>query len=100
MKLTSIALALGFALAGCAPSAPANTSPAPVPAVCLAALDEADRMNALFVDIMGIVSRSYDAIAENDWSEVDKLAKELKAKNAELRALEYSAKRDRCRAEG
>lgn len=105
MKISTLAATAVLSLAAftaCstpAPPAPASPTSEAVPSSCLAALDEADKGFSIFAGVMDIVADSYDAIARGDWAEVSELAEGIGAKTDDLKALDYKAQRDACRAE-
>lgn len=76
------------------------SAPAEVPAACLRALDEADKIIAIFGETMQIVSDTFTAASNFDVAGINRGAAKIGAQTDKISASEYPTYANACRAEG
>jgi hypothetical protein len=69
-----------------------------VPASCLAALDDADQVIAVFSDTMNVVADAFDAISRYDVAGINSDTAKIKANTAKITANPYATDSAACRA--
>ena len=104
-RLVAAAVMAAATLTGCT-AASATPTPAPAvtttvtatPASCLLALDEADKLVAIFADTMTIVGDTFDAIADLDLDGMQDGVDAIEEQSAKVSDIRYAEYRDDCKA--